>query len=49
MTGRADDIHDRFQDFKIIGWRYSTQGLPLNHDPILEQLFAVRVRQQLSL
>jgi hypothetical protein len=48
MTGRADDIHDRFQDFKIIGWCYTTKGFPLHHNPILEQLFAVRVRQQLS-
>jgi hypothetical protein len=48
MTGRADDIQDRFQDFKIIGWRYTAERLPFNHYPILEQLFPVGLRQQLS-
>jgi hypothetical protein len=48
MTGGADDINDRFQDFKIVGWRYPTQGFPLNHYPILGQVFAGGIRQQLS-
>jgi hypothetical protein len=48
VTGRADDIHDRFQDFKIFGWRYTATGFPFNQYPILEQLFAIGMRQQLS-
>jgi hypothetical protein len=48
MTGRAYDIHDGFQNFKIIGGRYPAKGFPLNHYPILEQLLAVGMSQQLS-
>jgi hypothetical protein len=36
MTGRANDLHNSVQDFKIFSWRYPAQGFPLNHYPILK-------------
>jgi hypothetical protein len=48
MTGKADDLQRRFQNFKIVGWRYPAQRFSLNHYPILEQVFAAGIRQQLS-
>jgi hypothetical protein len=47
MTGKADDLQSRFQNFKIVDWRYPAQRFSLNHYPILEQAFAW-IRQQLS-
>ena len=39
MTGKADDLQSRFQNFKIVDWRYPAQRFSLNHYPILEQAF----------